>query len=386
MEYNQIGEGKYEKLGEQNIDTGMGFERVLAILQDKETPYGTDLFTGVLGKIEEISGLDYQEKKNQLPMRIVADHLRAAAFVIAAGVVSSNVDRGYVLRRLIRRAIRHSRLLGIEKGFTPQVAQVVVEDYQANYPELEESREKILNELQEEEKRFGKTLERGLREFRKVVSRAKGKLISGKDAFSLYDTFGFPLELTRELAEEEGLGVDEAAFQKAFAAHKEKSRRGAKQKFAGGLADQSPEAIRLHTATHLLHAALRLVLGDSVQQKGSNITSERLRFDFSHPAKLTVEELEKVEDLINQKIEENLPVAMTTMSFEEARKQGALAFFGQKYGGKVKVYNIGSFSKEVCGGPHVTSTGELGRVRITKSEKIGGGILRIYATLETAGR
>jgi len=323
-------------------------------------------------------------------MRIVADHLRAATFAIADGVVPSNVDRGYIVRRLIRRAIRHGRLLGVDGKFVVEIASTILNGYQNLYPELEERRSMVIRELRAEEEQFGRTLARGLREFEKLVGSAshrcapagRGSLeLTGDEVFDLYQTYGFPLELTEELARERGLTVDREGFYRAFRRHQEKSREGLEKKFAGGLADHSEIVTKYHTATHLLHAALRRVLGKHVQQKGSNITPERLRFDFSHPAKMTAEELKQVEDLVNEKIKDDLPVTMEEMSLEEARRRGALAFFGQKYGERVKVYSIGDFSKEVCGGPHVKSTGKLGRFEIVKEGSVGRGIRRIRAIL-----
>ncbi|MCG2685781.1 alanine--tRNA ligase, partial [Candidatus Parcubacteria bacterium] len=378
MEFNRRSDGTYEPLKQKNVDTGMGIERTVAMLQGKDDVYQTELFTPIIKKIEELSGRNYTSPTKS--MRIIADHIRAAVFCIADGVVPANVERGYVVRRLIRRAVRHGHLLGIEKPFTAEVARVVVGEYQDLYPELAEQEETIVQELSVEEGKFGQTLERGLREFDKL---AGVKPISGEEAFDLYQTYGFPLELTKEMAGERGLVVDEEGFAQAFAKHQEKSRAGLDKKFAGGLADQSEIVTRYHTATHLLHAALRQVLGEQVHQKGSNITPERLRFDFSHPEKMTAEQIKQVEDLVNQKIKENLPVAVETMSLAEAEKQGALAFFGQKYGDQVKVYSIGQFSKEVCGGPHIESTGELGNFKILKEKSVGRGLRRIRAVLKS---
>ena len=380
MEYNRKSDGSYEKLEQKNVDTGMGVERTTAVLENRDDIYQTGLFTDLIHEIEEISGEKYQGEHKK-PMRIIADHLRAATFVIAEGIAPSNVDRGYVLRRLIRRAIRHARLLGIKEDFTPRIAQIVVGDYGKIYPALVRNQAKIFYELNQEEEKFGKTLKKGLKKFEKTISQLKENTLPGEEVFHLYDTFGFPFELTCELAKERGLKVDEAGFKKALAAHQEKSRAGAAKKFVGGLAERGVETTKLHTATHLLHQALRDVLGSHVRQAGSNITPQRLRFDFNHPKKLTEKEVKDIEKIVNQKIAADLPVKFGIMSLEEARKQGALAFFGEKYPEKIKVYFIGSYSKEVCGGPHVSSTGELGRVKIIKSESIGSGIQRIYAVL-----
>lgn len=315
-------------------------------------------------------------------MRIVADHIRAAAFLIADGVLPSNVEQGYILRRLLRRAMRFARLLGIDGSILPDLAQAVVGQYRLTYPELGEKREVIASEIGLEEGRFLQALQRGEREFERLLGRLEGDRISGRDAFYLYETYGFPLELTAEMARERGLSVDRAGFQQAYTRHQELSRAGAEQRFAGGLADRSEQTTRLHTATHLLHAALRLVLGEHVQQAGSNITAERLRFDFSHPQKLTDEELQKVEGLVNEAIAADYAVCADSMSLEEAQASGALAFFGERYGDRVNVYSIGELSREVCGGPHVERTGELGRFKIQKQESIGRGLRRIRAILE----
>ncbi len=373
MEYNKKGKGKYERLKQQNVDTGMGTERVAAILQKKETFYETELFFPILRRIEELSKKKYIQNKKHF--RIIADHIRAATFVIADGVVPSNKEQGYVLRRLIRRAIRYGRSLQLIKPFAKNLAQTAVEIYQDEYPYLRENEKQILQELEVEENRFRKTLERGLREVE------KHKVLDGKLAFYLYETYGFPLEMTEEIAQERGQKIKKKVFEKEFKKHQEISRAGMETKFAGGLADHSATVTKLHTTTHLLHQALRDVLGDHVQQVGSNITPERLRFDFTHPEKLTEAQMKKVEEIINKKIKANLPVRAETMTLVEAKKKGALAFFGEKYGEKVKVYSIGNYSQEVCGGPHVKSTGEIGRVKINKEKAIGAGRRRIYAQL-----
>jgi alanyl-tRNA synthetase len=398
MEYNKTEEGKYKKLKQHNVDTGMGTERVAAILQGKDTLFETELFSPIIKKIETISGLSYLrndrllERKDLRAFRIIADHLRAATFAIADGVIPSNVEVGYVVRRLIRRAIRWGRQLGIEEIFTPRIAKEVVENYSQEYPHLEQNQTVVFEQFQKEEEKFLKTLERGLKEFNKRTSMIRiieTKIIPGDLAFHLYETYGFPLELTEELAGEKGLTVDKKGFEKTQFQHQEKSRASLVKKFAGGLADHSEMVCRLHTATHLLHQALRDVLGDHVQQVGSNITPERLRFDFTHPEKLSELEIKRIERLVNQKIKADLPVRVEVMRIEEAKRRGALAFFGEKYGDKVKVYSIGDpstgsgqvFSKEVCGGPHVSSTGKISHVRIIKEQAIGAGRRRIYAKL-----
>lgn len=383
MQYNKKPDGTFEPLIQKNVDTGMGVERTVAVLSGLDDNYETELFTPIIHIIEVISGKKYEGdfKKN---FRIVADHLKAAAFLIADGVEPSNVERGYILRRLIRRAIRYGRLLKINTQFTSPIAERVIETYGDVYPELAENRKKINEVLLTEEEKFKRTLDQGLKEFDKFVSEnayIDTKLVPGDRAFYLYESFGFPPELTCELARERGYKVDVEGFDRALIKHQELSRKGAQEKFAGGLADHSEEVTKLHTTTHLLHQALRTVLGEHVCQSGSNITSERLRFDFSHPQKLTDDEIKKVEDLVNQKIKENLLVSMEIVEPEAAKKIGALGFFEEKYGEKVKVYLIGDFSKEVCGGPHVNFTRQLGRFKIIKEEAASSGVRRIYAVL-----
>jgi alanyl-tRNA synthetase len=313
--------------------------------------------------------------------------VRTAAFILGDqnGVKPSNLGQGYILRRLIRRAMRHGRKLGIDRPFLEQPARVVVEMYRSVYPELGEHEAMIVDELGAEQERFLQTLKKGEGEFDKLLPNLQknpAKVIPGRVAFRLYDTYGFPLEITQEIASEHGLSVDVEGFNTAFAKHQELSKKGAEHSFKGGLADHSELTTRLHTATHLLHKALHMVLGDHVKQMGSNITAERLRFDFSHPDKMSEEEIKKVEEIVNKEIEGDLPVSMAVMSLDEARKAGAYAFFGEKYGEQVKVYSIGDFSKEVCGGPHVQHTRELGRFTITKEQSSSAGVRRIRAVLE----
>lgn len=384
MQYNRRADGTYEPLAQKVVDTGMGVARVTAVTGGYgEDDYKTDLFAPIIERIEALSGKRYGDSDEEiLSMRIVADHLRAAVLTIADGVTPSNIERGYIVRRLIRRAIRHGHLLGIGGAFGGQIARAVIEGYRDLFPELQSRREMILKELAAEEERFGQTLRKGLGQFEKLIARRNredGDRVSGEEAFDLFQTFGFPLELTCELALERGLAVDEEGFRRAFAEHQRISRAGMKRRFAGGLGGHSEETTRLHTATHLLHAALRQVLGDHVQQKGSNITTERLRFDFSHPQKVTKEELRRAEELVNRVIAQDLPVTVELMSMEEARSAGALAFFGEKYGREVNVYSIGDFSQEVCGGPHVKSTGEIGGIEITREQSVGRGTRRIRA-------
>ena len=380
MEYNRKPDGSYEKLKQKNVDTGMGVERTTAVLEGKENIYQTELFAGLVNQIEKISGQKYDEKTKK-PMRIITDHLRAAVFLLGDGVLPSNVDQGYILRRLIRRAVRYGRLLQVRKPFVSQVAKVVINGYQEDYLFLEEKKKEIFQELAAEEKRFSKTLERGLKEFEKLGRRLKSRMITGQQAFYLYETYGFPLEMTEELGLEEGFKVDKKEFEQAQKKHQEKSRVSLEKKFVGGLADHSEEVTKLHTATHLLHQALRDVLGEHVRQVGSNITAERLRFDFTHSEKLTEEQIKKVEKIVNQKIKENLPVKMEVMTLAEAKQKDVLAFFSERYGEKVKIYLIGDYSKEVCGGPHVDFTEEIGSVKIIKEKPVGAGRRRIYAEL-----
>jgi alanyl-tRNA synthetase len=318
---------------------------------------------------------------------VVADHLRSAVFILGddRGVRPGNLGQGYVLRRLIRRSVRYARALGLGAGFGAPVAEVVIANYAHVYPELDRNREFIVRELGEEEERFEKTLARGMAELEKVLGRMREhgqSVLPGRVAFRLYDTCGFPLEFTEEICAEQGLTIDRAGFDKAFKKHREVSKQGADKAFKGGLADASEATTRLHTATHLLHKALQMVLGDHVKQRGSNITAERLRFDFSHPEKMTPEQREAVEKIVNDVIERDLPVSMETMTIEEARSQGATALFDGKYDEQVKVYTVGDFSKEVCGGPHVERTGVLGRFRIRKEESSSAGVRRIRAVLE----
>ncbi len=381
IQYNRDGKGNYQMLPFCSIDAGAGVERFSMVLQKKETVFETELFKPIIQSIEALSGKSYKDEENKKPMRIIADHLRAAAFIIADGVTPSNVEQGYVLRRLIRRAIRFGKTLSAKGGqaikvFTPEVAGTVIQTMREEYPELEKKKELISETLTLEEEKFKKTLERGLKEIEKY------KKLDGRLAFYLYETYGFPLEMTKEIAEERGQKINKKAFEEEFKKHQEISRAGAEKKFAGGLADQSEKVTRLHTATHLLNAALRQVLGPHVEQKGSNITSERLRFDFPNAQKLTEEQLKNTEGLVNQKIEENLPVKKEMMSFDQAKKEGAIAVFTERYTEKVKVYSIGDFSTEVCGGPHVDFTGKLGKFKIIKEEGAGAGIRRIYAVLE----
>jgi alanyl-tRNA synthetase len=385
MQYNKNEDGSFTSLDQKNVDTGLGLERVAGLLQDVDTPFETDLFIPVMEKISEISG-DKKEENFIVSQRIIADHLRAAVFILGDpfGVAPSNTDQGYVLRRLIRRAIRYAKKIEMEGSFCSDIAKIYIRMYEDVYPELNQFSDKILTELDNEEEQFSKTLTQGEKEFEKMLPNLmKGvdPVLPGRLAFKLYDTYGFPIEMTRELAKENGLKVDLEGYNKAYKKHQELSRAGAKEKFAGGLADHSEQTTRLHTATHLLHQALRNVLGDHVEQKGSNITVDRLRFDFTHPDKMTPEQIKQVEDIVNEQIQKNLPVTCEEMSVKEAKEKGAIGLFESKYGETVKVYSVGDFSKEICGGPHVTNTKELGKFRIKKEQSSSSGVRRIKAVI-----
>jgi alanyl-tRNA synthetase len=377
MQYNKNQSGEYELLPQKNIDTGAGLERLSALLQKKKSDYETDLFQSI---IEDLPGKDLRAQ------RIIADHIRGICFLIADGVLPSNIEQGYILRRILRRAIRLGKVLNCSEKFLIPLAQKAIELYKDIYPELQTRQTDILTVIQKEEEKFSRTLEKGLREFEKITSQ----VISGQEAFNLFSTYGFPLELTKELAKEKGMKVDEVGFQEEFEKHQKISRAGVEKKFGGhGLGEarvfsqEDEEKIKkLHTATHLLHQALRDVLGDHVQQMGSDINPERLRFDFTHSEKMTPEQIKKVEEIVNQKIKEDLPVKVEEMSPEEAIQSGALAFFKEKYGEKVRVYSIGDYSKEICAGPHVERTGQLGVFKIKKEQSSSAGVRRIKAILE----
>ncbi len=380
MEYFKHPDGTYSKLKQRNVDTGLGLERMTMLLQGKETPYEIELFLPVMDRLKELAKVD-----NINSRRIVAEHLRSSMMIICDGGRPSNIERGYILRRLIRRMTRHLRKLEINLDEIGNLVDIYVETLKEMYPELVTNKNTIKEVLIEEKNKFVKTLENGEREFNKAVEKAKkeGKTkIDGQTVFNLYETYGFPQEITVELAKEQGMEVELEQFDKLFKEHQEKSRLGSEQKFKGGLAEQNEKTIAYHTATHLLHKALKLVLGDHVAQKGSNITTERLRFDFSHPQKVTPEELKKVEDIVNEQIQRDLPVVCEEMSLEEAKKSGAIGLFENKYGEKVKVYTIGDFSKEICGGPHVEHTAQLGKFKIKKEEASSSGVRRIKAVLE----
>ncbi len=385
MQYNKTADGQYVPMAKRNVDTGMGLERTVCTLNGCKTVYETDAFTGIIAKISELSGKHYDDdEETTRAFRIVADHLRTSTFIMGdpRGVSPSNVDQGYVLRRLIRRAVRFGMELGMPEGFTAEIGKVVIDQYAEVYPELKQNEAFVLEQFKLEETRFARTLRQGEREFEKAVSRmGENKVIDGVVAFNLYTTYGFPIEMTRELAKEHGLTVDEEGFQKHFAEHQKSSHAGAEQRFKGGLADSSAQSARLHTATHLLHAALRRVLGDEVAQKGSNITPERLRFDFSFGRKVTKDELAQVEALVNEWIKADVPVVMTETTVEEAKKEGAIGLFESKYGDRVRMYTMGEYSKEICGGPHASHTGELVSFKIQKEESSSAGVRRIKAVI-----
>ncbi|HEY9054810.1 MAG TPA: alanine--tRNA ligase [Rectinemataceae bacterium] len=388
MEFNRVDEKTLLKLPAQNVDTGMGLERTVAVLQGVGSVYETEAFAPIIAELERLSGKSYGKGESDLDrsFRIVADHVRTATFILGdpKAVLPSNVGAGYVLRRIIRRAVRHGRKLGIEGSFLSKPAARVVDTYAEPYPELEENRARIVEELGKEEAKFLETLKTGEHEFAKMLPnllKNPQRVMSGRLAFKLYDTYGFPIELTEELAKEGGLTVDRHEFDEAYKKHQELSRAGSEQVFKGGLADMSEISTKYHTATHLLHTALRRVLGSHVAQKGSNITAERVRFDFSHPAPMTKDELAEVERIVNEQIARDLPVSMAMMPLEEAKASGAIALFGEKYEAIVKVYTIGDFSKEVCGGPHVERTGVLGTFKIQKEQSSSAGVRRIYGVL-----
>lgn len=394
MQYNKQESGAFEQLKQKCVDTGMGLERVSAVMQGAKSVYETDCMLPMMEAVNELvkSSSSGEADKSNLESdrrhaRIITDHVKAATFMLADGVRPSNVDRGYVLRRLIRRAVRSGKRLNIGGAFLAGIAKVVIDQYAAAYPHIPKQSCDILDALKQEETQFGKTLQEGLKRFSHVAEKLSGTVIGGLSAFHLYDTYGFPLELTKELARERALTVDEAGFKLAFEEHQNLSRAGAEKRFAGGLADHSSETTKLHTATHLLNAALRMTLGDHVRQKGSNITAERLRFDFTHPDKMTPEQIMKVERLVNEAIKSDLPVAYHLTTVEGARAEGAVGVFDERYDNEVKVYVVGDpvsgnvFSSEICGGPHVARTGMIGSFKIQKEESSSSGVRRIRAVI-----
>ena len=379
MEYYKSKNG-ITKLKQRNVDTGLGLERMAMLLQKVETPFDTELFKPVMDKLKELEKVDDIKSR-----RIVAEHLRSSIMIICDGGRPSNIDRGYVLRRLIRRMTRHLSKLQIDLAQLGNLIDLTIDNLNEMYPELKEKKEIIKTVIIEEKDKFIKTLGHGEKEFEKVIAKLKQenkKIIDGQTIFKLYETYGFPPEITADLAKEQGFEIDTTEFDTLFKQHQEKSRLGSEQKFKGGLAEQNEITTAYHTATHLLHKALRIVLGDHVKQSGSNITTERLRFDFSHPEKMTPEQLKQVEEIVNEQIKRDLPVISEEMSLENAKKSGAIGLFENKYGDVVKVYTIGDFSKEICGGPHVKHTGELGHFKIKKEESSSAGIRRIKAVLE----
>jgi alanyl-tRNA synthetase len=407
MQYNKTIDGKYEPLAQKNVDTGMGLERTVMVMNGFKDVFQIDTFWPLIQKIEELSGKEYIENKDiTRSMRIVADHIRTATMIMGddRGIAPSNVDQGYIVRRLIRRAVRHGRVLGIKENFCSHIAERVIEIFGDVYPEVKRNKDFVLTEMAGEENKFRNTVEQGLKEFEKLINGFRIafektgqviKEISGKQAFKLYDTYGFPLEMTQELAIENGLSVNVNEFEESFKAHQELSRAGAEQKFKGGLADHSEMSTKYHTATHLLHATLLKILGPHATQRGSNITQERMRFDFAHPQKLTSEQIKQAEDLVNAAIQKDYQVSFQEMSFEEAKKLGAVGLFEDKYESKIKVYTVGdpskpatadpttpTYSREVCGGPHVEHTGTMGKFKITKEEAVSAGVRRIKAILE----
>jgi len=390
MEYFKNFNGDFEKLPQKNVDTGIGFERLVSIMQNKQSAYETDLFLPIIKDMEKNSITNYQSQTKNY--RIIADHIRAAVFLITDGILPSNLGRGYILRRILRRAVRYAKLIGMDSNYLSSLSLTVIKNYKDVYPELNSCQTDIVTVIQGEVEKFKKTLEKGLGQLEKLIENKsknqENKIISGQEAFDLYQSYGFPIELTEELARERGFFVDKKGFENEFKKHQEVSRASAEKKFGGiGKEKEYYQAIKLHTATHLLQAALRKILGDQIKQMGSDITKERLRFDFSYPRALTKEEIIKVEDLVNKKINENLKVKKEETTYQQAISSGALAFFKEKYPEKVSVYTIFNpksgevFSKEVCAGPHVEWTKELGQFKIIKQENIGSGKRRIKAVL-----
>ena len=376
MEYNKTPDNKFTALQQKNIDTGMGLERTLAVLNGVDDNYKTELFWPIIQELEKLSGKKYEEDKRSF--RIVADHIRSAVFILGDnnGVAPSNKDQGYVLRRLIRRAIRFAKIIGIANNFTKILTTLIIKQYGPDYPELIKNQDFVNKEIEQEENKFVSTLEKGLREF------AKQKTIDGKTAFVLFSTYGFPLEMTEELARENNIEINKQDFEAEFKKHQDLSRTASAGMFKGGLADDKQNTKRHHTAAHLMLQALRMVLGEHVEQRGSNINEDRMRFDFTHPEKMTPEQIQKVEDIVNEQINKKMPVSYQEMSVAEAKEYGAIGIFEHKYGDKVKVYTMGDFSKEICGGPHVDNTAELGSFKIIKEESSSAGVRRIKAQVK----
>ena len=386
MQYMHNTDGTFTQLKKKNVDTGMGVERVNAILEGQTDNYKSSIWTDIIAKIEKVSGKKYDDEKYTAAIRIVADHIRAIVMLLGddAKITPSNKDQGYILRRLIRRSIRYARALDIQidSDWEQQIANIVINQYKEYYLELDRNKDFILESLRNEKVKFNRTLEKGLKEFEKITRDIQGKVIDKDIAFKLYDTYGFPIELTEELAKEKGFTVDMEGFKAKFEEHQEKSRAGSEQKFKGGLASTGEMETKYHTATHLLNAALKKVLGDHVHQRGSNITPERMRFDFAHDAKMTDDEKKQAEDLVNEYISKAIPVERLEMPKEEAVKMGAECEFIERYPDIVTVYKIGDVSLEICGGPHVANTSELGHFKIKKEESSSSGVRRIKAILE----
>jgi alanyl-tRNA synthetase len=380
LQYDQQSDGSYGRLKQRNIDVGLGFDRLLALVEGVPSAYETELFVPIVDEIRSLA-----PRPEPFAVRVITDHVRAAMFVLADGIKPGNADQPYVARRLIRRAVRYGREIGITGHFLGRLGETAIPPLSETYPELEQRRDAILVALEDEETRFQRTLARGEKEFAKTISasRYKGEdTLPGPEVFRLYETYGFPVELTEELAHKQGLQVDMDGFRVAFEEHQAQSRQGSTARFRGGLADRAPETTALHTATHLLHQALRQALGPHVEQRGSNITVDRLRFDFTHGEKLTPQQIKAVEEIVNEQIRRDLAVQSREMSLAEAKSSGAIGLFEERYGDQVKVYSIGDFSREICGGPHVEHTGELGHFRILKEEAVGAGVRRIKAALD----
>lgn len=387
MQFNRDKDGNFQPLAQKNVDTGMGLERTICMLNGYKSVYETDLFADVIAKISSLCGKEYgKDEEDTRAMRIIADHMRTATFMIGdeKGIVPSNVDQGYVLRRLLRRSVRFARQLGMDSKELVTIAEMFIDKYCDVYTELADNRDKVLTEIAKEEEKFGKTLENGIKEIEKVLKFVQNGMLNGKTAFRLYDTYGFPIEMTQEICKEKGFGVDIEGYHNAFAEHQKKSQAGAEQKFKGGLADSGEQTTYLHTATHLMLAGLKKVLGrDDIEQKGSNITAERLRFDFNFERPLTEDEKRGVEKFVNDAIARDIPVVCEEMPIEKAREINAVGVFGSRYGEVVKVYTIGDVDCQICGGPHAERTGQLGEFKIVKEQSSSAGIRRIKAVIDT---
>lgn len=387
MQFNRDKDGNFQPLAQKNVDTGMGLERTICMLNGYKSVYETDLFADVIAKISSLCGKEYgKDEEDTRAMRIIADHMRTATFMIGdeKGIVPSNVDQGYVLRRLLRRSVRFARQLGMDSKELVTIAEMFIDKYCDIYTELADNRDKVLAEIAKEEEKFGKTLENGIKEIEKVLKFVQNGMLNGKTAFRLYDTYGFPIEMTQEICKEKGFGVDIEGYHNAFAEHQKKSQAGAEQKFKGGLADSGEQTTYLHTATHLMLAGLKKVLGrDDIEQKGSNITAERLRFDFNFERPLTEDEKKGVEKFVNDAIARDIPVVCEEMPIEKAREINAVGVFGSRYGEVVKVYTIGDVDCQICGGPHAERTGQLGEFKIVKEQSSSAGIRRIKAVIDT---